>query len=134
MSSKSVCIFALAQVVDELLKILHEKFIVSTTQVKHLSDAPFQGMLLPYRQTLDQTEKACQGQTLQLIMKLVNYGQKSFISIAPCDIKWLLTYPIQSCKIGSQHRYQKQSHCLSAKASFSRTLPKRKKEIKVLSD
>jgi hypothetical protein len=37
---------------------------------------------LHHPQTLDYAGKACQGQTLILLQKSVNYGQKSFITLA----------------------------------------------------
>ncbi len=36
-----------------------------------------------YPQTLDYAGKACQGQTLKLIMKRITYGRKQFYNIGP---------------------------------------------------
>ncbi len=59
-----------------LLKVPSKLECLSTFKVSHL-------------QTLEQVRKACQGQTLQLTRKFVNYGYKKFYNIGPWGFRWV---------------------------------------------
>jgi hypothetical protein len=56
------------------------------TRVKHLSDVPLYGRLLALLQTLDFAGKACQGQTLQLIMKILKLWTRKFYNTGPSRV------------------------------------------------
>ncbi len=66
------------------------------------------GMLRPYPKILDQAGMACQGQTLQLIMKTVNYGGKKFYSTGPRSVCPWQVFPAQYyvCWLGQEPALQ----------------------------
>ncbi len=64
-----------ANVIKLFKTILNECKVISK-RVCHWQDFPV------YSQTLDQSGKACQGQTLDFYKKILNYGYKSYITLA----------------------------------------------------
>jgi hypothetical protein len=58
-------------------------FVGEAESLPYTFQVLYKSRLRPYLQTLDRLEKLARDKSSSLILKLVSYGQKSFMTLAP---------------------------------------------------